>query len=182
MKFITFIIFTEMNQKLKHTYMLSRIKYLLFLLFLFSIEFCVAQNLNLADIKYIYSNHIEKADEYITKRGFEFHVTEVAQDGRKEYTNWAYKRNNFNNRAKTFITKSCHQAKCGFVSHQFISIKHFNSLKDFCKKTGYKLVQTQADELGYIDYIYSNKIYEITFSAGLDSDGYNLYVVNFNKS
>jgi hypothetical protein len=152
-----------------------------FFLTLFSSNICKAQYLNYNDIKYIYSNEIEKTDEYVTKRGFEFYLTEVAKDGNDEFTNWAYKRDNYNDEATTFIIKICHQAKCGFVWYQLNSIKHFNAIKDYCKKIGYKVVKTQADKIGYIDYIFSNKVYEIKFSSGVNSAGYNIYVISFSK-
>lgn len=41
----------------------------------------------------------------INKKGFEFYVSESEKDGNDAYTNWAYRRNSFDNKSNAFVIK-----------------------------------------------------------------------------
>jgi hypothetical protein len=140
-----------------------------------------SQTLNPTVLKLIYQNDIEYANDLLTRKGFEFYTSEENENGDLS-TTWTLKRNNFTKRAVKFIAKSCQKKNCGIVWYQINSIDEFNNSKNFAKTLGYKLINTYRDELGSLNFEYTNKIYKIKFSQGLSEEtSNNLYFITFGK-
>jgi hypothetical protein len=140
-----------------------------------------SQTLNLTDLKLIYQNDVEYANDLLTRKGFEFYTSEEKENGELK-TGWALNRDNYTNRAVKFISKSCQKKNCGIVWYQLNSINEFNNIKNFTKTLGYKLINTYRDELGSLNFEYTNKIYKIKFSQGLSEEtSNNLYFITFGK-
>ena len=159
---------------------MKKTKFYLFFLTLLSINTLNAQSLNFNDIKYIYLNDVEKSEDYISKKGFEFYLSEKEKNGFDSFTNWACKRNNFDNKSKAFVIKSCFKPKCGFVWYQFHDIRIYNAIKGYCKKNGFKLINTTTDETGFINHTFTDLKFRIKFSSGLNSEGFNEYFITLD--
>lgn len=140
-----------------------------------------SQSLSYNDLKNIYINGVEKAEIILSKKGYEFFKREEAVGDYFPSTTWAYKRINYNNKAKSFLIKYCDNPSCGFAFYQLDDLKHFNSVREFCKKNGYRLTETKSDPFGGMDYVYENYIYRITFSTSVNKDGDNVYIIQFDN-
>lgn len=141
-----------------------------------------SQWLNFNDLKYIYSNDIESVDSYLTKKGFEFLNRDESKNefGKThESTTWYFKGKGRNN--TTFIAKSCDSPKCGISWYQLPNLKIYTQIRDSIKKQGFKLQNTNLNELGDFEYIYSNREYQIKFSTEHEND-INTYFITFSRN
>lgn len=141
-----------------------------------------AQTLTLNDLNSIYQNDIEFANDLLSKKGFEFYLSEDNENSDFK-TTWTLNRSNYNNRAQKFIIKSCQKKSCGIVWYQIPSVTEFNNMKSFAKTSGYKLINSYRDELGYLNFEYTNNFYRVEFSQGLaKSTPQNSYTITFGKN
>lgn len=171
-------------------------KILLLLLFINVSVF--SQEIKLADLIFIYTNDVEKSDEYISKKEYYFHdvdsgkpdltyneiiknkesnnssLTPVDEYGipiknKTKTMTWSYKRNElFTNKAESFISKYCFKSKCGFVWFQTLNRKTFDNIKNECKQKGFKFVKTYVDELNNLCSVFKSSSYEIEFLSGVN--------------
>jgi len=155
--------------------------------FLMIIAICIcnqsfSQNLSYYDLKNIFLNGVEKAETILSKKGYEFYLREEAVGDYFPSTTWAYNRSNYDNKAKSFLIKYCDDPNCGFTFYQLDDLKHFNSIREFCKKNGYRLIDAKSDPFGGMNYTYINKLYKITFSTSVNEDGNNVYIIQFDNN
>ena len=134
-----------------------------------------SQKLNFYDLKYIYENNIESVDDYLTKKGFSFY-------GREKDDNYEYPNNKYIGKNKTYIMKYCDESNCGFSWYQLYDSRTYISIKEECKKNGYKLIKTESiplDDSG-LNYVYTNGKRKIQFSSSF-SNNTTKYFIEFGK-
>jgi len=143
----------------------------------------VSQNLSFVDIKYLYEHSIDNCDSYLASKKYYFMKSEEAKDGEVcASTTWAYKRNNINNKATSFIVKTCDEANIGLIFYQFSNNTELEKIKTACKNQGFKFVKKSTSPYGTIWFTYESSKYRIEFGSGLDDDNnINVYMVSFNK-
>jgi len=142
-----------------------------------------AQNLTFLDIKYLYEHNIDNCESYLAKKHYYFMQSEEAKEGNIcPSTTWAYKRNNTNNRAKSFLVKTCDVAYAGLIFYQFTNNTELEKIKTICKNQGFKFVKKTTSPYGTIWFTYESNKYKIEFGSGLDdTDNSNAYMISFTK-
>lgn len=87
-----------------------------------------SQTLNPTDLKLIYQNDIEYANDLLTRKGFEFYISEENENGDLS-TRWTLKRDKYSNKAVKFIIKSCQKKNCGMFVIKFFLLMNLIILK-----------------------------------------------------
>lgn len=149
--------------------------YLSTLFFLLISNLGYSQKLNLNDLKYIYEHDIELADTYLIKKGFDFYKRENEKNNECPASFYIGKN-------KTYISKQCDEPNKGMSWYQIYDSKIYNSIKEECKKNGYKFLKTWTSELeGHsLYYEYTNRKTTITFSSNFEKNT-TKYFISYTK-
>jgi hypothetical protein len=136
-----------------------------------TLSYC--QILNFNDLKYIYEHDIESTEDYLLKKGFDFFKRENEDPTPS---------NQFIGKNNTYIVKQCDDSFCGFSWYQFYESKIYTSIREECKKNGYKLIKTETDPLegSGLTYIYTDGKSKIEFSS-MYKNNTTKYFITFGK-
>jgi hypothetical protein len=157
------------------------LKFTLFFIFSMYTLKGFSQNLTFADLKYLIEHDVESADNYITSKGFKYHLAQKGENGDCDNMFWSFNRDTSNDRATSFIAKHCYQANFGFIWYQVDSKPTFDKIKNYCKTIGLKLTKTETNSSNDLCTTYENKIYKIKFCSGLDTESnQNTYIIILN--
>jgi hypothetical protein len=141
-----------------------------------------SQNLTYNDLKYLFENNIDDSNDYILKKGFEFHKTETDANTENNSMIWSYKRNNDNDKAVAFISKYKFIANSGFVWYQFNDVNIMNQIKTYCKSIGFKLKNSEIDKFNSFCSTYENPRFTIEFCSGIsEQTNRNTYTITFDN-
>lgn len=160
-----------------------KIIFTLFLILTFS-NFSYSQKLNLNDLKYVYEHDIESVDYYLLKKGFEFYNREKEDEslypsGYKGIIRYS---NQYMGKNRSYIIKDGDESNEGLSFYQFYDKSIYISIREECKKIGYKLLSTESVPLddSSLKYIYTNGKREIEFSSSY-SQNTTIYFISFSK-
>jgi hypothetical protein len=157
----------------------GRKKLFCLIVFLISSQSIFSQVLTLFDLTYLLEHDIESSDTYITEKGFRYDEVKKGENGKCDAMFWSYNRNPLNNKSVAYISKYCFEANYGFIWYQLIDKLTFDKIKRDCKSKGFKLVNTEVNELNNYSAIFENNEYKIKFTSGLDSTTKrNFYIIN----
>lgn len=132
-------------------------KFILSTTFLFISQIVSSQNISFVDIKYLYENNIDDCESYLAKKQYLFLKSEDGKVGEIcPSTTWAYKRNNVNNRAKSFLVKTCDKANVGLIFYQFTDNTELEKVKSICKTLGFKFIQKTTSPYGTVWFTYQS--------------------------
>ena len=152
------------------------------LIFVFTSNLCFSQKLNYFDLKYLFEHSVDEANDYIIKKGFEFHKTESEEDGINKTMTWSFERDTYTDRAKSFIAKYKFEANTGFIWYQLDDIKTVDQIKTYCKSIGFKLINSEIDLFGSLCSTYESSAFTIQFCSGRDSkSNRNSYTITFDN-
>jgi hypothetical protein len=132
--------------------------------------FSYSQKLNFYDLKYIYEHNIESVDNFLLKKGFDFYKREL-EEKYPSSTQYIGKNN-------TYIIKHCDDSFCGFSWYQFYESSIYTSIREECKKIGYKLLKTETDPIegSGLTYVYTNGKSKIEFSSSNENNTSKYYI------
>lgn len=135
--------------------------------------FSYSQKLNFYDLRYIYEHEIESTDNYLLKKGFDFF---------KRENDDKYPSSQYIGKNKTYIIKYCDNSFCGFAWYQFYESSIYTSIKEECKKNGYKLLRSETEPLegSGLNYVYTNGKNKIQFSSS-NNNNTTKYFITFGK-
>jgi hypothetical protein len=148
-------------------------KNLYLLLLIIFINEGYSQKIKFVDLKYIYEHNMEPVDDFLLKKGFEFHERETK-------TSDPYPTNIYKGKNQTFIVKYSDESRSGFSWYQFYDSKTYTSIREECKKYGFKLLRTNTDELkgSGLTYIYTDGERKIEFKSQNENNK-TLYFVTY---
>jgi hypothetical protein len=121
-------------------------------------NFSYSQKIKLNDLKFIYEHDIETVDDYLLKKGFDFYSRQKGEDSPMS----TYKDVN-----STYISKTSDESYSGLTMYQFYDSKIYTSIREECKKLGFKLIRTDTDPIEGLglNYIYSDGKRRLKFSS-----------------
>lgn len=152
------------------------------LIFIFASNISFSQKINYFDLKYLFEHSVDEANDYIIKKGFEFHKTETEENGIDKSMTWSYHRDAYTDKAKSFIAKYKFDANTGFIWYQIDDVKTVDQIKTYCKSIGFKLKKSEIDPFGSLCSSYENSKFTIQFCYGLDEkSNRNIYTINFDN-
>lgn len=146
---------------------MKKIRTLCFLLLLFVSTKGFSQKLSYLDLKYLIEHGIDDADNFLSKKGFEFLETEVDENGIDKTMQWAVGGNGFNpTQVKWLVYKYSFEANNGFIWYQFDDRETFDKIKTYCQSIGFKTKDSEINKFGNLSIIYENVKYTIKFNSG----------------
>ncbi len=148
----------------------------------FTSNLSFSQKLNYFDLKYLFEHSVDEANDYIIKKGFEFHKTETEENGIDKTMTWSFERDTYTDRAISFIYKYKFEANTGFIYYQLDDVKTVDQIKTYCKSIGFKLINSEIDQFGNLCSTYKNSKFKLQFCSGLDSkSNKNNYSITFDN-
>ncbi len=139
-------------------------------------NFSYSQKLKFQDLKFIYEHDIETVDNYLLNKGFDFYKREKDESQDIRYSNQYISKN------RTFIVKNGDDSNEGFSWYQFYDRSIYLSIKEECKKNGYRLLSTEPIPLNEssLNYTYTNGKRKIQFNSSFEQNT-TKYFITFGR-